>query len=153
LKEKEATLEIPIPNGPRLGNNVIDAVNVAKAFGDKLLYDDLNFKLPPAGIVGVIGPNGAGKTTIFKMIMDEIQPDGGEFTVGETVKIGYVDQSHKDIHPDKTIFEVVANGLELIEIGNQKINARAYISKFNFAGSDQNKKVGLLSGGESNRLH
>ncbi len=153
LKEKEATLEIPIPNGPRLGNNVIDAVNVAKAFGDKLLYDDLNFKLPPAGIVGVIGPNGAGKTTIFKMIMDEIQPDGGEFTVGETVKIGYVDQSHKDIHPDKTIFEVVANGLELIEIGNQKINARAYISKFNFAGSDQNKKVGLLSGGERNRLH
>ena len=153
LKEKEATLEIPIPNGPRLGNNVIDAVNVAKAFGDKLLYDDLNFKLPPAGIVGVIGPNGAGKTTIFKMIMDEIQPDGGEFTVGETVKIGYVDQSHKDIHPDKTIFEVVANGLELIEIGNQKVNARAYISKFNFAGSDQNKKVGLLSGGERNRLH
>jgi ATP-binding cassette ChvD family protein len=153
LKEKEATLEIPIPNGPRLGNNVIDAVNVAKSFGDKLLYDDLNFKLPPAGIVGVIGPNGAGKTTIFKMIMDEIQPDGGEFTVGETVKIGYVDQSHKDIHPDKTIFEVVANGLELIEIGNQKINARAYISKFNFAGSDQNKKVGLLSGGERNRLH
>ncbi len=153
LKEKEATLEIPIPNGPRLGNNVIDAVNVAKAFGDKLLYDDLNFKLPPAGIVGVIGPNGAGKTTIFKMIMDEIQPDGGEFTVGETVKIGYVDQSHKDIHPDKTIFEVVANGLELIEIGNQKINARAYISKFNFVGSDQNKKVGLLSGGERNRLH
>ncbi len=153
LKEKEATLEIPIPNGPRLGNNVIDAVNVAKAFGDKLLYDDLNFKLPPAGIVGVIGPNGAGKTTIFKMIMDEIQPDAGEFTVGETVKIGYVDQSHKDIHPDKTIFEVVANGLELIEIGNQKINARAYISKFNFAGSDQNKKVGLLSGGERNRLH
>ena len=153
LKEKEATLEIPIPNGPRLGNNVIDAVNVSKAFGDKLLYDDLNFKLPPAGIVGVIGPNGAGKTTIFKMIMDEIQPDGGEFTVGETVKIGYVDQSHKDIHPDKTIFEVVANGLELIEIGNQKVNARAYISKFNFAGSDQNKKVGLLSGGERNRLH
>ncbi|MBI1838116.1 MAG: energy-dependent translational throttle protein EttA [Flavobacteriia bacterium] len=153
LKEKEAVLEIPIPNGPRLGNNVIDAVNVSKAFGDKLLYDDLNFKLPPAGIVGVIGPNGAGKTTIFKMIMGEIESDAGEFTVGETVKIGYVDQSHKDIHPDKTIFEVVANGLELIEIGNQKVNARAYISKFNFAGSDQNKKVGLLSGGERNRLH
>lgn len=153
MKEREATLEIPIPNGPRLGNNVIDAVHVKKAFGDKLLYDDLNFKLPPAGIVGVVGPNGAGKTTIFKMIMDELQPDAGEFTVGETVKIGYVDQTHKDIHPDKTVFEVVANGAELIEIGNQKINARAYLSKFNFNGADQNKKVGVLSGGERNRLH
>jgi len=153
MKEREATLEIPIPNGPRLGNNVIDAVHVKKAFGDKLLYDDLNFKLPPAGIVGVVGPNGAGKTTIFKMIMDELQPDVGEFTVGETVKIGYVDQTHKDIHPDKTVFEVVANGAELIEIGNQKINARAYLSKFNFNGADQNKKVGVLSGGERNRLH
>ncbi|HRO75525.1 MAG TPA: energy-dependent translational throttle protein EttA [Crocinitomicaceae bacterium] len=153
MKEREATLEIPIPNGPRLGNNVIDAVHVKKAFGDKLLYDDLNFKLPPAGIVGVIGPNGAGKTTIFKMIMGELQPDAGEFTVGDTVKIGYVDQTHKDISPEKTVFEVVANGLELIEIGNQKVNARAYLSKFNFAGSDQNKKVGVLSGGERNRLH
>lgn len=153
MKEREATLEIPIPNGPRLGNNVIDAVHVKKAFGDKLLYDDLNFKLPPAGIVGVVGPNGAGKTTIFKMIMDELQPDAGEFTVGDTVKIGYVDQTHKDIHPDKTVFEVVANGAELIEIGNQKINARAYLSKFNFNGADQNKKVGVLSGGERNRLH
>ncbi|MBN9294674.1 MAG: energy-dependent translational throttle protein EttA [Flavobacteriia bacterium] len=153
MKEREATLEIPIPNGPRLGNNVIDAVHVKKAFGDKLLYDDLNFKLPPAGIVGVVGPNGAGKTTIFKMIMDELQPDAGEFAVGETVKIGYVDQTHKDIHPDKTVFEVVANGAELIEIGNQKINARAYLSKFNFNGADQNKKVGVLSGGERNRLH
>jgi energy-dependent translational throttle protein EttA len=153
MKEREATLEIPIPNGPRLGNNVIDAVHVKKAFGDKLLYDDLNFKLPPAGIVGVIGPNGAGKTTIFKMIMGELQPDSGEFTVGDTVKIGYVDQTHKDISPEKTVFEVVANGLELIEIGNQKVNARAYLSKFNFAGSDQNKKVGVLSGGERNRLH
>ena len=137
----------------RLGNNVIDAVNVSKAFGDKLLYDDLNFKLPPAGIVGVVGPNGAGKTTIFKMIMDELQPDSGEFVVGETAKVAYVDQSHEDISPEKTIFEVVSDGLDLIEIGNQKVNAMAYISKFNFSGSDQNKKVGVLSGGERNRLH
>ncbi len=153
LKDREDVLEIPIPNGPRLGMNVIDADKVAKSFGDKLLYDDLNFKLPPAGIVGIIGPNGAGKTTIFKMIMDELMPDAGQFNVGDTVKIGYVDQSHKDIHPEKTVFEVVADGMEFIEIGNQKINARAYLSKFNFAGSDQNKKVGILSGGERNRLH
>ncbi|MFM7006335.1 MAG: energy-dependent translational throttle protein EttA, partial [Flavobacteriales bacterium] len=152
-REKEAKLEMPIPNGPRLGNNVIDALHVAKAFGDKLLYDDLNFKLPPAGIVGIIGPNGAGKTTIFKMIMAELAPDKGEFTVGDTVKIGYVDQTHKDIHPDKTVFDVVSNGLEYVEVGNQKINSRAYLSKFNFNGSDQNKKVGILSGGERNRLH
>jgi ATP-binding cassette ChvD family protein len=153
VKQREDILEIPIPNGPRLGTNVIDAIQVGKSFGDKLLYDDLNFKLPPAGIVGVIGPNGAGKTTIFKMIMQELMPDSGEFTVGDTVKIGYVDQSHKDIHPDKSVFEVVSDGMEFIEIGNQKINARAYLSKFNFAGSDQNKKVGVLSGGERNRLH
>lgn len=153
VKSKEDMLEIPIPNGPRLGNNVIDAINVSKGFDDKLLYGDLNFKLPPAGIVGIIGPNGAGKTTIFKMIMDELQPDGGEFQVGETVKIGYVDQSHEDIHPDKTVFEVVSNGLEYVEVGSQKINSRAYLSKFNFGGSDQNKKVGILSGGERNRLH
>jgi sulfate-transporting ATPase len=152
-REKDAILEIPIPNGPRLGNNVIDAVHVAKSFGNKLLYDDLNFKLPPAGIVGIIGPNGAGKTTIFKMIMDELKVDQGEFTVGETVKIGYVDQTHKDIHPDKTVFEVVSNGLEYVEIGSQKINSRAYLGKFNFIGADQNKKVGILSGGERNRLH
>lgn len=152
-KEKEAKLEMPIPNGPRLGNNVIDALHVGKSFGDKLLYDDLNFKLPPAGIVGIIGPNGAGKTTIFKMIMAELTPDNGAFTVGETVKIGYVDQSHSDIHPDKTVFDVVSNGLEYVEVGNDKINARAYLSKFNFNGSDQNKKVGILSGGERNRLH
>ena len=152
-REKDAILEIPIPNGPRLGNNVIDAVHVGKSFGDKMLYDDLNFKLPPAGIVGIIGPNGAGKTTIFKMIMDELKVDQGEFTVGETVKIGYVDQTHKDIHPDKTVFEVVSNGLEYVEIGNQKINSRAYLGKFNFIGADQNKKVGILSGGERNRLH
>ena len=153
VKSKEATLEIPIPNGPRLGTNVIDAVHVSKSFDDKLLYGDLNFKLPPAGIVGIIGPNGAGKTTIFKMIMGELQPDSGEFLVGETVKIGYVDQTHEDIHPEKTVFEVVSNGLEYVEVGNQKINSRAYLSKFNFNGSDQNKKVGVLSGGERNRLH
>ena len=152
-KDKEAKLEIPIPNGPRLGQNVIESLHVAKGFGDKLLYDDLNFKLPPAGIVGVIGPNGAGKTTIFKMIMNELNPDKGEFLVGDTVKIGYVDQTHKDIHPEKTVFDVVSNGLEFVEIGNQKINSRAYLSKFNFMGADQNKKVGVLSGGERNRLH
>ena len=152
-REKEATLEIPIPNGPRLGTNVIEAQQVAKSFGDKLLYDNLNFALPPAGIVGIIGPNGAGKTTIFKMIMNELQPDSGAFAVGETVQLGYVDQSHKSLDPNKSVFDVVSNGLEFIEIGNQKINARAYLSKFNFNGSDQNKKVTILSGGERNRLH
>lgn len=153
MKDKEVKLEIPIPNGPRLGNNVIDAEHVMKAFGDKLLYDDLNFKLPPAGIVGIIGPNGAGKTTIFKMIMDELQPDKGTFAIGETVKIGYVDQTHHAIDPEKSVFEVIGGGNDFIEIGNQKFNARAYLSKFNFAGSDQSKKVGVLSGGERNRLH
>ncbi len=153
MKDKEVKLEIPIPNGPRLGTNVIDANHVMKAFGDKLLYDDLNFKLPPAGIVGIIGPNGAGKTTIFKMIMNELAPDGGEFTVGETVKIGYVDQTHHAIDPEKSVFEVIGGGNDFVEIGNQKINTRAYLSKFNFAGSDQSKKVGVLSGGERNRLH
>ena len=152
-KSKDETLQMPIPNGPRLGSNVIDAVGVSKAFGDKLLYGDLNFKLPPAGIVGVIGPNGAGKTTIFKMIMEDLLPDSGEFMVGETVKLGYVDQTHADISEAKTVFEVVSNGLEYVEVGDQKINARAYLSKFNFNGSDQNKKVGVLSGGERNRLH
>ena len=153
INAKDAILEMPIPNGPRLGTNVIDAESVSKAFGDKLLYNDLNFKLPPAGIVGIVGPNGAGKTTIFKMIMDELKPDGGEFKVGETVKIGYVDQTHADISDDKTVFDVVSDGLEYVEVGSQKINARAYLSKFNFNGSDQNKKVGVLSGGERNRLH
>jgi len=153
LKDKETNLEIPIPNGPRLGTNVIKAVNVSKAFGDKLLYDNLNFNLPPNGIVGIIGPNGAGKTTIFKMIMGELQPDAGEFQVGETVKIGYVDQAHDDLDPEKSVFDVVSGGTDLIEIGNQKVNARAYLSKFAFSGSDQNKKVGVLSGGERNRLH
>jgi sulfate-transporting ATPase len=150
---REENLELPIPNGPRLGTNVIDAVAVSKSFDTKLLYDDLNFSLPPAGIVGIIGPNGAGKTTIFKMIMDELQPDAGEFKVGETVEIGYVDQDHKDMDPEKTIFEVVTGGTEFIEFGNQKINSRAYLSRFNFNGSDQGKKVGVLSGGERNRLH
>lgn len=153
IKDKELNLEIPIPNGPRLGTNVINAVHVAKSFGDKLLYDDLNFQLPPAGIVGVVGPNGAGKTTIFKMIMGELQPDSGTFEVGETVKIGYVDQNHKDLDPEKSVIDVVSNGLEFIEIGSQKINARAYLSKFGFVGADQGKKVGVLSGGERNRLH
>lgn len=153
VDEKELKLELPIPNGPRLGQNVIEAVGVQKAFGDKLLYDNLNFNLPPAGIVGIIGPNGAGKTTIFKMIMGELEPDGGEFKVGDTVKIGYVDQTHEDLDPEKTIFDVVSGGTEHIEIGSGKINSRAYISKFGFSGSDQNKKVGVLSGGERNRLH
>jgi sulfate-transporting ATPase len=152
-KSKEDTLELPIPNGPRLGNNVIDAVGVAKGFDHKLLYDNLNFSLPPNGIVGIIGPNGAGKTTIFKMIMGEIEPDKGEFKVGDTAEIGYVDQDHKEMDPEKTIFEVVSGGTEFIEIGNQKINSRAYLSRFNFNGPDQNKKVGVLSGGERNRLH
>ncbi len=153
VKEKEQKLEIPIPNGPRLGTNVIDAVHVAKGFGDKLLYDDLNFSLPPNGIVGIIGPNGAGKTTIFKMIMGELAPDKGEFKVGDTVELGYVDQAHVDLDPEKSIYDVISDGQELLEIGDQKINARAYLSKFAFSGSDQNKKVGVLSGGERNRLH
>ena len=153
IQSKESFLEIPIPNGPRLGSNVIDAEHVSKAFGDKLLYTDLNFSLPPAGIVGVIGPNGAGKTTIFKMIMEGLLPDSGEFKIGETVKIGYVDQTHADISAERTVFDVVSDGLEYVEVGSQKINSRAYLSKFNFGGSDQNKKVGVLSGGELNRLH
>ena len=151
--EKEATLEIPIPNGPRLGKEVIEAVNVSKAFGDKILYEDLNFKLPPAGIVGIIGPNGAGKTTIFRMIMGEETPDNGDFNIGETVKIGYVDQTHKEMDPNKTIYDVISGGADNVEIGGEKINARAYVSRFNFAGSDQNKKINVLSGGERNRLH
>jgi len=152
-KEKESKLEIFIPAGPRLGTNVINAKNVRKAFGEKLLYDDLNFTLPPAGIVGIIGPNGAGKTTIFKMIMHQLQPDGGSFDVGDTVKISYVDQSHEKMNPEKTIFEVIGDGIEEVMLGNQRTNARAYLSRFNFAGGDQGKKVGVLSGGERNRLH
>ena len=152
-KEKEAKLEIFIPSGPRLGTNVIDAEHVKKAYGDKLLYEDLNFNLPPAGIVGIIGPNGAGKSTIFKMIMGQETPDAGEFVTGDTVKISYVDQSHEKIEAEKSIFETVADGQEQFELGGQTINTRAYLSRFNFSGGDQGKKVGVLSGGERNRLH
>ncbi len=152
-KQLDEKLEIYIPNGPRLGTNVIEAQNVAKAFGDKLLYDNLNFTLPQAGIVGIIGPNGAGKSTIFRMIMGEEKPDAGAFTIGETVKIAYVDQSHSNINPDKTIWENFCDGQELIMMGGRQVNSRAYLSRFNFGGSDQNKKVSMLSGGERNRLH
>ena len=152
-KQKEEKLEIYIPNGPRLGNNVIEAKGVAKAFGDKLLYDDLNFNLPPNGIVGIIGPNGAGKTTIFKMIMGEISPDKGEFLVGDTAKIAYVDQSHSNIDPNKSIWENFSDGQEMIMMGGKMVNSRAYLGRFNFSGSEQNKKVSALSGGERNRLH
>ena len=152
-KEREAKLEIFIPNGPRLGNKVIEAQHVAKAFGDKLLFDDLNFMLPPNGIVGVIGPNGAGKTTLFKMIMGMESIDKGSFEVGETVKIGYADQTHKDINPKKTVYQVVSGGQEFIRVGGKEVNSRAYLSKFNFAGADQEKLCGILSGGERNRLH
>ena len=152
-KEREAKLEIFIPNGPRLGNKVIEAHHVAKAFGDKLLFDDLNFTLPPNGIVGVIGPNGAGKTTLFKLIMGQEQVDNGSFEVGETVRIGYADQTHKDIDPEKSVYQVVSGGNEFIRVGGKEINARAYLSKFNFAGADQEKLCGVLSGGERNRLH
>jgi sulfate-transporting ATPase len=152
-KEKEAKLEIFIPNGPRLGNEVIEAINISKAYGDKVLIENLSFKLPPAGIVGIIGPNGAGKTTLFRMIMGEETPDAGEFKVGETVKVGYVDQNHKEVDPEKTVWEVVSGGHEVVEVGGQSFNSRAYVSKFNFSGPDQNKKVGVLSGGERNRLH
>jgi len=152
-KEREEKLEIFIPNGPRLGNKVIEAQHVAKTFGDKLLFDDLNFMLPPNGIVGIIGPNGAGKTTLFKMIMGMETVDKGTFEVGETVKIGYADQTHKDIDPTKTVFQVVCGGQEYIRVGGKEINARAYLSRFNFAGGDQEKLCGILSGGERNRLH
>ena len=152
-KDKEQRLEIYIPNGPRLGTQVIDAKHVKKAFGDKLLYEDLNFNLPPAGIVGIVGPNGAGKTTIFKMVMDQLKPDGGEFKLGETVKISYVDQTHSKLHAEKSIFEIVADGQEQFELGGQLVNSRSYLSRFNFSGADQSKKVGILSGGERNRLH
>ncbi len=152
-KEKEAKLEIFIPNGPRLGNEVIEAINISKAYGDRVLIENLSFKLPPAGIVGIIGPNGAGKTTLFRMIMGEETPDAGEFKVGETVKVGYVDQNHKEVDPEKTVWEVVSGGHEVVEVGGQSFNSRAYVSKFNFSGPDQNKKVGVLSGGERNRLH
>ena len=152
-REKEEKIELYIPPGPRLGNNVIDAINVSKSFDQKLLYDNLEFKLPPAGIVGIVGPNGAGKTTLFRMIMDQEKVDSGSFTVGETVKIAYVDQQHVEIDLNKTIWEQITNGQDQISVGGKLMNSRAYVAKFNFNGSDQNKKVGVLSGGERNRLH
>ena len=152
-REKEQHLEIYIPNGPRLGNKVIEAQHVAKAYGDKTLFGDLNFALPPNGIIGVIGPNGAGKTTLFCLIMGLEQADNGTFEVGETVKLSYVDQQHKDIDPNKSVYEVVSQGNELMRMGGRDINARAYLSRFNFSGADQEKKCGVLSGGERNRLH
>ena len=153
IKDKEARIEIPIPNGPRLGNEVIEAIDVAKGYDDRLLYESLNFKLPPAGIVGIIGPNGAGKTTLFRMIMGEETPNEGEFKVGSTVKIGYVDQQHAALDPKSSVYDVISGGNEVIEVGGKTINSRAYVSRFNFSGSDQQKKVGVLSGGERNRLH
>ena len=152
-KEREEKLEIFIPNGPRLGNKVINAEHVSKAFGDKVLFEDMNFMLPPNGIVGVIGPNGAGKTTLFRMIMGMEHADSGTFSVGETVKVGYVDQVHSNIDPNKTVFETISDGTEFIRVAGREINARAYLSRFNFTGSDQEKKCGVLSGGERNRLH
>jgi len=152
-KEKEKTIELYIPPGPRLGNNVINAEGVSKSFGDKLLYENLDFKLPPAGIVGIIGPNGAGKTTLFRMIMGQEVPDSGNFNLGETVKIAYVDQQHAEINLEKTIWEQITDGQEQVDVGGRLMNSRAYVAKFNFNGSDQNKKVGVLSGGERNRLH
>jgi energy-dependent translational throttle protein EttA len=153
VKSKEDNLEIFIPNGPRLGNEVIDATDVSKGFGNRLLYEGLNFKLPPAGIVGIIGPNGAGKTTLFRMIMGEENPNSGDFKVGPTVKISYVDQNHKELEPNKTVYDVISGGLDNINLGGKPMNSRAYISRFNFNGSDQGKKVSVLSGGERNRLH
>lgn len=152
-QEREKKLELYIPSGPRLGNEVIEALDVAKGYGDRLLYDNLNFRLPPAGIVGIIGPNGAGKTTLFKMIMGLETPNSGDFKVGETVKISYVDQAHESIDPEKTVWENITDGEEMIEIDGVRSNSRAYVSRFNFSGSDQNKKVKVLSGGERNRLH
>lgn len=152
-KQKEERLEIFIPNGPRLGDKVIEVKGVSKGYDDRVLINDLTFSLPPAGIIGVIGPNGAGKTTLFRMIMKQETPDSGDFIVGETVKISYVDQTHKAIDPNKTVFQVISDGLENIQLGNRTMNARAYVSRFNFSGSDQEKKCGVLSGGERNRLH
>ncbi len=152
-KEREEKLEIFIPNGPRLGNKVIEAEHLAKAYDDKVLFNDLNFTLPPNGIVGVIGPNGAGKTTLFRLIMDQEKQDAGEFHVGETVKVAYVDQNHKDLDPEKSVYEVISQGVESFRMGGRDMNARAYLSKFNFTGADQEKKIGVLSGGERNRLH
>ncbi|MBQ1753991.1 MAG: ATP-binding cassette domain-containing protein, partial [Bacteroidales bacterium] len=152
-KQKEERLEIYIPNGPRLGNKVIECKGVTKAYGDRVLFENLTFSLPPAGIVGVIGPNGAGKTTLFRLIMGYEQPDAGTFEIGETVKIAYVDQQHKQIDPDLTVYETISENSEYVKLGNREVNARAYISRFNFSGADQEKLCGVLSGGERNRLH
>jgi ATP-binding cassette ChvD family protein len=152
-RAKDEKLEIFIPNGPRLGDNVIEAVGVTKSFGDKVLFENLNFKLPPAGIVGIIGPNGAGKTTLFRLIMGYETADKGTFSIGETVKAAYVDQQHKQIDPDKTVYQTIADNSEFVKLGNKEVNARAYVSRFNFSGADQEKKCGVLSGGERNRLH
>ncbi|MFW6310590.1 MAG: energy-dependent translational throttle protein EttA [Prolixibacteraceae bacterium] len=153
IKQKEEKLEIFIPNGPRLGEKVIEAEGVTKGYGDRILFEDLSFQLPPAGIIGVIGPNGAGKTTLFKLIMDQIQPDSGNIEIGETVKISYVDQTHAAIDPEKTVFQVISGGTETMMLGSRQVNSRAYVARFNFTGSDQEKKCGVLSGGERNRLH
>jgi ATPase subunit of ABC transporter with duplicated ATPase domains len=153
VKQKEEKLEIFIPNGPRLGNEVIEATNISKSFGDRLLFENLSFKLPPAGIVGIIGPNGAGKTTLFRIMMGAEKPDTGEIKIGPTVQIGYVDQSHAGIDNDKTVWEVISGGHEHIELGGRALNSRAYVARFNFNGADQGKKCGVLSGGERNRLH
>jgi ATPase subunit of ABC transporter with duplicated ATPase domains len=152
-KEREEKLELFIPAGPRLGNVVIEANNISKAYDGKLLFEDLSFSLPPAGIVGIIGPNGAGKTTLFRLITGQEQPDKGDFKVGETVKLGYVDQMHNDLDPNKTVYENITDGLDNMLLGNKQVNSRAYVSKFNFNGADQQKKVGVLSGGERNRVH
>jgi energy-dependent translational throttle protein EttA len=152
-KQKEEKLEIFIPNGPRLGNKVIDAIAIKKGFGDKLLFENMNFSLPPAGIVGIIGPNGAGKTTLFRMILGTEKPDAGNFEIGDTVQVGYVDQAHSEIDPAKTVWEAISEGQEFIELGGKQFNSRAYVARFNFSGSDQEKKVSMLSGGERNRLH
>jgi energy-dependent translational throttle protein EttA len=153
VKQKEERLEIFIPNGPRLGSKVVEANGISKAFGDKILFENFSFSLPPAGIVGIIGPNGAGKTTLFRMIMGQQQPDNGSFDIGETVSIGYVDQAHVDIDPEKSVWEVISGGNEIIELSGRQMNSRAYVSRFNFSGADQGKKCGVLSGGERNRLH
>ncbi|MBK7388245.1 MAG: energy-dependent translational throttle protein EttA [Bacteroidetes bacterium] len=153
VKQKEEKLEIFIPNGPRLGNEVIEAINISKSYGDKLLFENLSFRLPPAGIVGIIGPNGAGKTTLFRIMMGAEQPDSGEIKIGGTVQVGYVDQSHDGIDNEKTVYEVISGGHEIIELGGRTLNSRAYVGRFNFSGADQGKKAGVLSGGERNRLH